>query len=140
MLEELAAKREASGEGRGGKEGREARAGRAAAAAEEAEAVARAVFTQAQAEGLRLRNSDKNATGFSNVHQDGGRFRAKVSRGSKTVHLGSFGSAEEAALQVAAMLTMAVLSMAILTMAILTMTWPRCRWRARVTVARRQTP
>ena len=101
VLKELAAKREASGEGRAGRAGREGREGRAAAAAEEAEAVARAVFRQAQVEGLRLRNSDKSATGFSNVYQDGERFRAQVSRGGKTLFLGRFASAEEAALQVA---------------------------------------
>ena len=64
------------------------------------DAVARAVFTQAQAEGLTLRYSD-NAAGFAQVYQSGGRFCAHVSRGGKSVHLGSFVSADEAALHVA---------------------------------------
>ena len=55
VLDELAAKRQLSGEGR---------AAAAAEAAEEANAVARAVFTQAQAEGPSLRNSDNAAGGY----------------------------------------------------------------------------
>ena len=60
VLDELAAKRQLSGEGRVSL----GRAAAAAEAAEEVDAVARAVFTQAQAEGLTLRNSDNAAGGY----------------------------------------------------------------------------
>ena len=56
---------------------------------------------QAQAEGLALRKSD-NTSGYANVTVHHGRSnKAKVSRGGKTVTLGTFATAEEAALCVA---------------------------------------
>ena len=59
---------------------------------------------QAQAEGLTLRVAD-NKTGYFGVHLNNpGKpkpYQAQVSRGGKDVHLGSFATAEEAALCVA---------------------------------------
>ena len=59
---------------------------------------------QAQAEGLMLRVAD-NTAGYFGVHLSNPGypkpFQAKVSRGGKRVHLGSFATAEEAALCVA---------------------------------------
>ena len=58
---------------------------------------------QAQAEGITLRKAD-TGSGFANVSVLSGRpnpYHAKVHRGSIEVHLGSFATAEEAALCVA---------------------------------------
>ena len=58
---------------------------------------------QAQAEGLTLRVAD-NKTGYFGVSHTPGRpkpYQAHVWRGGKKVHLGSFATAEEAALCVA---------------------------------------
>ena len=59
---------------------------------------------QAQAEGLMLRVAD-NTAGYFGVHLSNPGYpkplQAKVSRGGKRVHLGSFATAEEAALCVA---------------------------------------
>ena len=58
---------------------------------------------QAQAEGLTLRVAD-NKTGYFGVSHQPGRskpYQAHVKCGGKKVHLGSFASAEEAALCVA---------------------------------------
>ena len=58
---------------------------------------------QAQAEGLTLLVAD-NSTGYSCVYHHPGQpkpFVAQVRRGGKGVHLGSFATAEEAALCVA---------------------------------------
>ena len=59
---------------------------------------------QAQAEGLTLLKADNNATGYFGVTQLPGRpkpYQAQVRRGDRMVHLGSFATAEEAALCVA---------------------------------------
>jgi len=58
---------------------------------------------QAQAEGLTLRVAEKNKSGYCCVyHKAGSRpYQASVKRGGKDVHLGSFVTAEEAALCVA---------------------------------------
>ena len=59
--------------------------------------------SQAEAEGLTLLEAD-NKTGYFGVHRQPGRskpYQAQVRRGGKTVHLGSFATAEEAALCVA---------------------------------------
>ena len=58
---------------------------------------------QAQVEGLTLRVAD-STTGYFGVHHQPDRpkpFKAQVRRGGKKVHLGSFATAEEAALHVA---------------------------------------
>ena len=58
---------------------------------------------QVQAEGLTLRVAD-NTTGYFGVHHQPGRtkpYEARVSRGGKQVSLGSFATAEEAALCIA---------------------------------------
>ena len=58
---------------------------------------------QARAEGLTLRVAE-STTGYSSVHHRSGRSKpvqAEVRRGGKKVHLGSFATAEEAALCVA---------------------------------------
>ena len=54
---------------------------------------------QAQAEGLTLRKSN-NTTGYANVFMQSGTkpYKAEVSRSGASVHLGSFITAEEAAL------------------------------------------
>ena len=68
-----------------------------------------ALLQQAQEQGLTLRKAD-NKSGYANVsvkHGRGGRqrstkpFEARVTRGSKLVHLGGFATAEEAALCIA---------------------------------------
>ena len=58
---------------------------------------------QAEAEGLTLLVA-KNKTGYFSVHHKPGRpkpYQVKVKRGGKDVYLGSFATAEEAALCVA---------------------------------------
>ena len=58
---------------------------------------------QAEAEGLALLVAD-NTTGYFGVHHQPGKskpYEARVTRGGKNVHLGSFATAEEAALCVA---------------------------------------
>ena len=80
-------------------EGRAAAAERAAAAPLTSEEARQ----QAQAEGLKLRVAD-NTTGYHGVYHQPGRpkpYQAQVWRGDKTVSLGSFATAEEAALCVA---------------------------------------
>ena len=60
---------------------------------------------QAQAEGITLRKADnRSASGYANVSVKPGRskpFQAKVKRSGAMVHLGSFATAEQAALSVA---------------------------------------
>ena len=79
----------------------------AAAAAERASVVppltSEEARQQAQAEGLVLRVAD-NTTGYFGVYLDPSKakpYQAKLTRGGKTVNLGSFATAEEAALRVA---------------------------------------
>ena len=60
------------------------------------EVTAEAVAT-AREEGLTLVPS-ANRTGFRGVYREGGRFQAQIRQGGQTHHLGSFGSAEAAAL------------------------------------------
>jgi len=55
---------------------------------------------QAAAEGLTLEPSN-SAAGYTGVYQEGSRYRARVWRAGKEVHLGSFATAEQAALAVA---------------------------------------
>jgi hypothetical protein len=55
----------------------------------------------AAAEGLELKRSERNATGFSRVYRQGRRFEAQISDGSRCRSLGAFGTAEAAALAVA---------------------------------------
>ena len=81
--------------------------GQAAAAAQKAAAEApltsEEVRQQAQAEGLALLVADSK-TGYFGVHLNPGKtkpYQARVKRGGKYVHLGSFATAEEAALCVA---------------------------------------
>ena len=72
----------------------------AAAAAAPAPLTAEEVLRQAEAEGLALQPSD-HTTGFKGVYFDSGRskpYKAKVGRDGKTVSLGRFATAEEAAL------------------------------------------
>ena len=60
--------------------------------------------SQAEAEGLTLLKADNNTTGYFGVTQLPGRpkpYQAQVRRGDRMVHLGSFATAEEAALCVA---------------------------------------
>jgi len=60
---------------------------------------------QAEAEGLTLLRSESDSTGYKAVSFNGSLkskpYQAEVRRGGKTVHLGSFATAEEAALVVA---------------------------------------
>ena len=59
---------------------------------------------QAQAEGLMLLVVADNKTGYFGVHHQSSKpkpYQARVSRGGNFVHLGSFATAEEAALCVA---------------------------------------
>ena len=76
-----------------------------AATKQEAEAQARAALGQAEAEGLILQRSDDNQAGFAGVRVEPCSkvrpFQAKVWRDGKEAHLGSFATAEEAALAVA---------------------------------------
>ena len=58
---------------------------------------AAAAVRQAEAEELTLQQSD-NTAGYRGVRKHGGRYRAQVYRAGKQVHLGSFATAEEAAL------------------------------------------
>eukprot|EP00964_Phaeocystis_antarctica_P047251 scaffold27329_cov63-Phaeocystis_antarctica.AAC.1 len=85
-------------------EGRAAAAERAAAARPPSPALtSEEARQQAPAEGLTLRVAD-NKTGYFGVRQHPGRpkpYEARVKRGDKMVHLGSFVTAEEAALCVA---------------------------------------
>ena len=79
---------------------------RAAAAAppEPPPLTAEEALRQAEAEGLTLLRSESNNSGWKNVTVDSGRsrpYRAKVTRGGEKVTLGSFATAEEAALVVA---------------------------------------
>ena len=71
---------------------------------EEAEAQAEAAEAQAEAEGLTLQRSE-NQTGYVGVYVNTSNkvkpFEARVMRGGKEVNLGSFATAEEAALQYA---------------------------------------
>ena len=59
--------------------------------------------SQAEAEGLTLRKADNKTGYFGVVHRPGDAkpYAAKVKRGGKTVGLGSFATAEEAALCIA---------------------------------------
>ena len=56
---------------------------------------------QAAAEGLKLEPSYRCASGYRGVKVDGSRYHARAMRDGKNVHLGSFSTAEEAALAVA---------------------------------------
>eukprot|EP00964_Phaeocystis_antarctica_P045917 scaffold26470_cov60-Phaeocystis_antarctica.AAC.2 len=59
---------------------------------------------QAQAEELTLLKVNNNKTGYFGVHLNPGRpkpYEARVKRGGRTVHLGTFATAEEAALCIA---------------------------------------
>ena len=60
---------------------------------------AHAAVRQAEAEGLTLQPAD-NKAGYRGVYKEGCKatFRAKVRRAGKSMHLGSFSTAEEAAL------------------------------------------
>jgi len=66
---------------------------------------AKAALRQAEAEGLTLRRSESSKTGYKGVSFDSRKksqpYHAKVSRSGKTVSLGKFATAEEAALAVA---------------------------------------
>ena len=55
---------------------------------------------QAEAEGLRLRVADNNTGYFGVAHRPGKpkSYQARVTHGGKMVHLGTFATAEEAAL------------------------------------------
>ena len=58
----------------------------------------------AEAEGLTLLKADNNKTGYYGVTHQPGKpkpYKAEVSRGGNKVHLGSFATAEEAALCIA---------------------------------------
>ena len=62
---------------------------------------AEAAVRQAEAEGLTLHRSEDNATGYRGVRAKaikGGSYQATVWRAGDNVHLGTFGTAEEAAL------------------------------------------
>ena len=76
----------------------------AAAPPEPPPLTAEEALRQAQAEGLTLLRSD-NSTGYKGVafnsNTKGKPYQAKVRRGGKTVHLGYFTTAEEAALSIA---------------------------------------
>ena len=85
-------------------EGREA----AAAPPEPTPLTAEEALRQAEAEGLTLERSETSITGYKGVyntnkinHSSSKPYCARVARGSKTVHLGQFVTAEEAALVVA---------------------------------------
>ena len=54
-----------------------------------------------EAEGMRLHLSDGPRTGYRGVHPHGARFQAKYSHNGKRHHLGTFGTAVEAAVAVA---------------------------------------
>ena len=58
-------------------------------------------WAAAHAEGLELLRSANGVTGFLGVTTDKKRFRARLKQGDKLIHLGSFDTAEEAALAVA---------------------------------------
>ena len=84
-------------------EGHAAAAERAAAPPPRAPLTREQALQQAQAEGITLQKAD-NQTGYANVAVLLDRskpYKAQVTRGDKSVHLGSFATAEEAALCVA---------------------------------------
>ena len=65
---------------------------------------AKDALQQAEAEGLTLLRSERSSTGYTCVHFDSSckkPYHAKVQRGGKTVSLGFFATAEEAALSCA---------------------------------------
>ena len=56
-------------------------------------------------EGYTLLRSSTSSTGYRGVATKGGRFRASISRGGKMIHIGSYGTAVEAAVAYAKYVT-----------------------------------